>query len=105
MFNLDCTLNNTDFWGGDIELRYATNHQECGIKCNQNGLCKKWTFLPHNNIGQCYLKGNKSYHLKHCRHCISGFGTIRDIQCRLDGKLRQTKFIKIFKIYILVIFY
>ena len=86
-----------DHYGDDLKRVSADNYIECGEKCIQHNLCKRWTFKPFTafpesknrnmSLGMCILNHGQNYFLNKCGNCVSGFKTSKSrVDCRMNGK-------------------
>ena len=73
IYLLDCARIGIDYFGGDINGLREENAQQCAIKCEQEGYCKKWSFVTKPNFGDCILMKGTNLSMSSNKYRVSGF--------------------------------
>ena len=84
-------MQDTDHYGGDILLELFNEYKECQKSCEEDPVCKRWTFRNRKDHGHCYLKGATSNALKSCRHCVTGLKRSGSYLCSKEGNFQAEK--------------
>ena len=85
----DCSLNQTDYFGGDLWRERVDTLEACQNRCIEVSECKRWTFLNMDVTGRCYTK-NTSYDLITTTFpALTGLRNSGNIECGSNGKIKQ----------------
>ena len=81
----DCALKGTDYYGGDIFMEALGNATECAIRCQEENVCKRWSFVENPDYQNCSLMKDANMSIVVSHQHNSGFRNSGEEKCGYNG--------------------